>query len=257
VLTPKFEAVEVTRFQEIPRLGFSIRWLISRISAPFRGGAVPSHAGHYQVPSPNLSHRGGRGILLGLLLAFTPVAAYAQASAPPSPSQGAAAAASAQPASAPGAVQPGTAASAAASAPAVRGLPTPVGANLPPGQPEPLSLLAYLLIALAIVWFVAAIVGIVRLLMRPQQGPYAVAVPEPERDRPFLSFIMPFTALITVAIIVTVFGVSFLFLARISPKIFDTEVYPLAVDLFIVCFVMMVATILALRGGKDQHTEVH
>jgi hypothetical protein len=238
VLTPKFKAIQIPGFQEVPKLGFGIRLLISKISAPFRGGAVPSQAGHYQVPSPRLSDHGGRGtaFALGLLLALAPVSVFAQASAPP--------------ASAP-------AASAAASAPAVRGLPTPVGANLPPGQPEPLSLLAYLLIALAIVWFAAAIVGIVRLLMRPQQGPYAVAVPEPERDRPFLSFIMPFTALITVAIIVTVFGVSFLFLARISPKIFDTEVYPLAVDLFIVCFVMMVATILALRGGKDQHTEVH
>src|SRR5579884_2270740 len=145
----------------------------------------------------------------------------------------------------------------ASTGPTVRGLPTPVGSNLPPQQPEPLSLLAYLLIALAVVWFVAAIVGIVRLLMRPTRGPYAVAYPEPEQDRPFLSLIMPFGALITVAIIVTIFGVSFLMLARISPKMFDTEIYPLAVDLFIVCFVMFVATILALRGSKAEHPEVH
>jgi hypothetical protein len=214
-------------------------------------------------------------LITGLLLALTPAVAFAQASAPASP--GGAAVTSPSPAQAPGAVQPPAAASAPPSAaasaqpasepapaqpaastgPTVRGLPTPVGSNLPPQQPEPLSLLAYLLIALAVVWFVAAIVGIVRLLMRPTRGPYAVAYPEPEQDRPFLSLIMPFGALITVAIIVTVFGVSFLMLARISPKIFDTEIYPLAVDLFIVCFVMFVATVLASRGSKAEHPEVH
>src|SRR5439155_10037854 len=136
---------------------------MAKVSAAFGRGAMPSHLGNYGGPSPNLSHCGGRGIVLALLLlTLTPAVAFGQASAPGSApaSPGQAAATSPSPAQAPGAAQPPTAASApaaaagsaqpasqaaapqgaaaqpAASGPAVRGLPTPVGANLPPPQPE-------------------------------------------------------------------------------------------------------------------------
>jgi hypothetical protein len=140
---------------------------------------------------------------------------------------------------------------AAASAPAVRGLPTPVGGNAPRAAQEPVPLFAYLLIVLGAVWFFAAIAGIVRLLSRPRSGPYAASVPEPEMDRPFLSFIMPFAALVTVAIVVTVWGLIFLQTSHIS------ELYPLAIDLFVVCLVMLIATVASLRGGRQPRAEVH
>jgi hypothetical protein len=217
--------------------------------------------------------------IFALILTFgllgAPMTVFAQASAPASPGQ--AASASASPAQAPGAAQPSTAggsaaasgqpaagsaspaaapASAAAS-PAPAGAATPVGSNPPKETVESLPLLAWLLIVLAAIWFVAAIAGIIRLLMRPTTGPYAVALPAPEQDRHFLSFIMPFGAIITVFVILVCFGTLFLWLAGISPKAFDTEIYPLAVDLFIVCFVMFVATMLVLRGSRQSHSEVH
>ncbi|HEY8695054.1 MAG TPA: hypothetical protein VIR57_20175 [Chloroflexota bacterium] len=196
------------------------------------------------------------------LLAASPTSLFAQAaSAPGSPGQGATTG-SASPAQAPGAAQPPTAASAsaasagsvapaAASAPAVRGLPTPVGGNAPRAAQEPVPLFAYLLIVLGAVWFFAAIAGIVRLLSRPRSGPYAASVPEPEMDRPFLSFIMPFAALVSVAIVVTVWGLIFLQTSHIS------ELYPLAIDLFVVCLVMLIATVASLRGGRQPRAEVH
>lgn len=196
------------------------------------------------------------------LLTMSPLSAQAQtaSSAPASPAQ--AASASPSPAQAPGAPQPSTAAGSAqasgqpaASGPA--GVATPVGSNPPQEKPEGLPILAYLLIILAGVWFLAAIAGIIRLLARPTTGPYAVPLPPSETDRHFLSFVMPFGAIVTVGIILVAFGSLFLWLASISPKAFDTEIYPLAVDLFIVCFVMLVATVLALRGGGQPRTEVH
>ena len=79
----------------------------------------------------------------------------------------------------------------------------------------------------------------------------AASVPEPEMDRPFLSFIMPFAALVSVAIVVTVWGLIFLQTSHIS------ELYPLAIDLFVVCLVMLIATVASLRGGRQPRAEVH
>jgi len=62
---------------------------------------------------------------------------------------------------------------------------------------------------------------------------------------------MPFGALITVAIIVVVFGTSFLQLSHIS------DIYPLAVDLAVVCLVMLIATVAAMRGGSQHSSAVH
>ena len=202
------------------------------------------------------------------LLALTPAAALAQASAPASPAQGASASAKpsvgggALPGSAPASAsavasaaastgEASAAASAAPSGPAVRGVPTPVGGNAPKESVEPKPYFAYLLIVLGGIWFFAAIAGIVRLMSRPRGVAYTAAVPDAERDRPFLSFIMPFGALITVAIIVTVWGVLFLATSHLS------ELYPLAIDLFVVCLVMLIATVAALRGGARPGTEVH
>jgi hypothetical protein len=220
-----------------------------------------------------MTHR--RGGILALLLALClmalcPAAALAQASAPPSPGQ--AAGASAGPAGAAGAAQPSAAtkpsgeaqpaaasaapAASGASAPAVRAVPTPVGGNLTEPKSEPVSIFAWLLIALAAIWFIAAIIGIIRLLSRPRA--YAAAMPPAEQDRTFLTFIMPFAALVTVFAILSAFGLLFLWLARISPKMFDTEIYPLIVDLVIVCGVMFLATVAALKSSGGQHqTEVH
>jgi len=209
-------------------------------------------------------------LLLALVAPGAALAQSASASAKPAASvagqaSGAATAASPTAAASPG-QQAATSASGAAqpagapqpsAAAAPQGVATPVGANAPPPTQEPMSLFAYLLIALAIVWFVAAIAGIVRILMRPQRGPFAVPMPAQEQDRGFLSFIMPFGALITVAIIVVAFGSLFLWLASISPRAFDTEIYPFAVDLFIIAFVMFVATMLHLRGGGRSGSAVH
>jgi len=126
-----------------------------------------------------------------------------------------------------------------------------VGANPPKEQPEPISYFAYLLIVLAGIWFIGAIVGVMRLLMRPPRGPYPVTLPPNEADRPFLTLVLPFAALLTVAVIVVGFGTLFLGLSTIS------DIYPLAVDLFIVCLVMFIASILALRGSRGQPAEVH
>ncbi len=219
-------------------------------------------------------------VLAALLL--SPVSAFAQASAAPTPANSAASqsqapaspnqgtATSPNPQQAPGTVQstvPSAAPSAAGSAqpsagesapasasasasPATRAAPTPVGGNAPTTQQEPLSYLAYLLIVLAVIWFIAALVGIVRLLIRPPAG-QAAFIPDPEKDRPFLSFIMPFAALVTVGVIVTIWGVLFLWVSHYS------EIGVLAIDLFVVCFVMLIATILALRASRQAPTGVH
>ena len=212
--------------------------------------------------------RAGRGAIVALLAAvalmLTPVAVFAQTSAPASPAHGASA--SAKPSAGAGAL-PGSApasasavasaaastggASASASAPAVRGVPTPVGGNAPKELPEPTPYFAYLLIVLGGIWFFAAIAGIVRLMSRPRGVAYTADIPDAERDRPFLSFIMPFGALITVAVIVTIWGLLFLQTSHLS------ELYPLAIDLFVVCLVMLIATVAALRGGGQARTEVH
>jgi hypothetical protein len=226
------------------------------------------------------------GLFVALTLALMPTAALAQGvptpansaaskpQAPASPAQGAAN--SPSPAQAPGAVQPpaGASASAAAAGSAAptsgeasaqaasstspvpseapaRALPTPVGGNTPQEQQEPLPYFAYLLIILGVVWFFAAMAGIVRLMSRPRSPAYLASVPEAEQDRPFLSFIMPFGALITVAIVVTIWGMVFLQTSHIS------ELYPLAIDLFVVCLVMLIATAAALKGGGQPRTEVH
>jgi hypothetical protein len=218
-------------------------------------------------------------LTLGLLLG-SPVAALAQTSAgpspansagsgqttPASPSQGAAAsakpaagaaqqtggnAASASP-SAAGSAAPAAstaAQSAAPSASPVRAVPTPVGGNAPKETIESMSWFAYLLIVLAVIWFVAAIIGIVRLLSRPRT--MEAALPPPERDRPFLSFFMPLGALVTVFIILSIWGLLFLWVSHYS------ELYPLAIDLFVVCLVMLIATIAALREGGQPRSEVH
>jgi hypothetical protein len=182
-------------------------------------------------------------ILTFLALLLTPLSAFAQASAPASAAGSPAASASAPASAAP------TSASAAAS-PATRAAPTPVGGNAPTTQQEPLSYFAYLLIALAAIWFIAALVGIVRLLIRPPAG-QAELISDPERDRPFLSLIMPFAALLTVAVIVVGWGVLFLWVSSFS------EIGVLAIDLFVVCFVMLIATLMALRGSKPTQTGVH
>ncbi|HVA24406.1 MAG TPA: hypothetical protein VMW62_08435 [Chloroflexota bacterium] len=226
------------------------------------------------------------------LLTLTPASAFAQASAPASPGQGvttgsalpgqavganqppagasgapsaagsgapstgeASAAAAGSPAAVAAAQSPAASAPAAsapaASAPAVRGLPTPVGGNAPKEAQEPVPLFAYLLIALGIIWFFAAIAGIARLLSRPRGVAYTAGVPPLEQDRPYLSFIMPFVALISVGLIVTAWGLIFLQTSHIS------EVYPLAIDLFVVCLVMLIATVASLRGGRPPQIEVH
>jgi len=221
------------------------------------------------------------------LLTLTPASAFAQASAPASPGQGvttgsalpgqavganqppagasgapsaagsgapstgeASAAAAGSPAAVAAAQSPAASAP-AASAPAVRGLPTPVGGNAPKEAQEPVPLFAYLLIALGIIWFFAAIAGIARLLSRPRGVAYTAGVPPLEQDRPYLSFIMPFVALISVGLIVTAWGLIFLQTSHIS------EVYPLAIDLFVVCLVMLIATVASLRGGRPPQIEVH
>src|SRR5438552_1258757 len=109
VLTSKFESVEVPILKEIPELGFGVGLIMAKVSAAFGRGAMPSHLGNYGGPSPNLSHCGGRGIVLALLLlTLTPAVAFGQASAPGSApaSPGQAAATSPSPAQAPGAAQP-------------------------------------------------------------------------------------------------------------------------------------------------------
>jgi len=201
-------------------------------------------------------------VLALILIALTPLAALAQAT-----SAGSSAAASGAPASASAAAanspaasvsapaaasaQPAAAGASAGASTAPAGVATPVGSNPPKETPESLSLLAYLLIVLAGIWFLAAIAGIIRLLMRPTRGPYAVPLAPSEQDRHFLSFVMPFGALITVAIIVVVFGTSFLQLSHIS------DIYPLAVDLAVVCLVMLIATVAAMRGGSQHSSAVH
>jgi hypothetical protein len=153
-----------------------------------------------------------------------------------------------------GSAAPAAAPASPAAAPAPGGVATPVGSNpiTASESQEPVSYFAYLLIALAVIWFLAAIAGIVRLLLRPQTGPFAAPMPPNELDRPYLTFILPFASILTVAVIVVGFGTLFLGLSTIS------DVYPLAVDLFIVCLVMLIATTLALRrprGGTG--TAVH
>jgi hypothetical protein len=219
-------------------------------------------------------------VLTLALVAITPMSVFAQASGPPSPANSAGAGtvapaspgqgtgAAPNPASAAGAPQPAGAgaspaasnagsaapsagtASPSASAPTVRALPTPVGGNTPQQQQEPTSLFAYFLIALAVVWFFAALAGITKLMSRPR-GMLPTMMPAQESDRTFLSFIMPFAALLTVAVIVTIWGLIFLETSHAS------ELYPLAIDLFVVCFVMLIATVAALRGGSQPRSEVH
>src|SRR6185312_3370562 len=140
-------------------------------------------------------------------------------------------------------------ASPSASAPTVRAVPTPLGGNAEVQTREPLPLFAYLLIILGALWFFAALAGIMRLLSRPRT--MMEALPPAERDRPFLSFFMPLGALITVAVILSAWGLLFLWTAHFS------EIYPLAIDLFVVCLVMLIATVAALKGGGQTHTEVH
>ncbi|MBV8083650.1 MAG: hypothetical protein JO247_02430 [Chloroflexi bacterium] len=210
---------------------------------------------------------GALSAALLLLALFAPGVLAQSASAKPAGSVSPPASGAATAASPTAAASPGQQASASASAPqaagaaqpltaaAPAGVATPVGANAPQEQQEPISLFAYLLIALAIVWFLAAIGGIIRIMTRPTRGPYAQPLTPAESDRGFLTFVMPFIALITVAIIVVVFGTLFLWLAGISPRMFDTEIYPVIVDLFIIAFVMFVATMLALRqpGGQSSN----
>jgi len=50
---------------------------------------------------------------------------------------------------------------------------------------------------------------------------------------------------------VTIWGVLFLATSHVS------ELYPLAIDLFVVCLVMLIATVAALRSGAPSRTEVH
>ncbi|HLG71163.1 MAG TPA: hypothetical protein VK009_12125 [Chloroflexota bacterium] len=233
---------------------------------------APASPGQTQATSPSPAQAAGApqstsaSVLPSTAGSAAPAGGAAPASAGASAQAGASAAGSAAPAgaaasgsaaasaSAAGGAAPASgeaSASAAASVPAARALPTPVGANPTQETKEPLNWFAYLLIILAGVWFIAAIAGIIRLVTRPVSPAAAAAIPDAERDRPFLSFIMPFGALITVAIIVTCWGVLFLWLSSIN------EVYTLAVDLFVVCFVMLVATLMALAGGRKRPTEVH
>jgi hypothetical protein len=206
----------------------------AQASAPASQRTAPASPGQASVTSPSAAQAPG-----------APQPSTAAGSAAPS---GQPAAGSASPAAVP--------ASAAASAQPA-GVATPVGSNPPQESVESQPYFAYLLIILAGIWFLAAIAGIIRLLIRPTTGPYAVPLPPPEQDRHFLSFVMPFVAIITVFVILIAFGSLFLWLASISPRAFDTEILPLAVDLFIVCFVMLVATVLALRGSGQPQTEVH
>jgi hypothetical protein len=202
-------------------------------------------------------------LLIVLALFLAPGAALAQSAKPAASAAsvagqaaGAATAASPTAAASPGQAAAPSANPSAAAAPAPAGVATPVGANAPKQTEEPTSLFAYLLIALAVVWFLGAIGGIARILTRPR-GLYPQPLPATESDRVFLSFLMPFVALLTVIVILVAFGVLFLWLASISPRSFDTEVYPFAVDLFIICFVMFVATMLALRDGGKKPSAVH
>ena len=208
----------------------------------------------------------GRAVLIVLALCLaawvTPVVALAQSSGPQNgatpieqpqatPANQKAGGLAASPAASPAVgtpvpANPAAQPSAAAKAPPaglVAGVPTPVGANVPKETAPPTSLFAYLLIILAAIWFALALIGIYRLLTQPRyRGPYPVELPPSETSRSFLSFGMPFLALICLAIIIGAWGILFLQLARLG------ELYPLAVDLLIICLVMFVATFLALRG---------
>ena len=224
---------------------------LAQSASPSAASSVPGQAaGAATAASPAAAASPGQAA------AGSPAPAQAPGAPQPSAAGGSVpAAASAQPAA--GSAQPAGAPASASAAPAPAGVATPVGSNPPQEKPEGLSIFAYLLIVLAGVWLLASIAGIIRLMMRPTKGPYAAPMPPSERDRHFLSFGMPFQALLTVAVIVVAWGVLFLYLASISPKVFDTDLYPFAVDLFVVCLVMLIATIAALRGGSQTGTEVH
>ncbi|GEM_PF-5878859 len=143
--------------------------------------------------------------------------------------------------------QASSAASVSPAASVPPGVATPVGANPAVQQQEPVSMFAYLLIALAVLWFLIAVAGIIRLMTTPARGPYA-QLPPSEADRHFLSFGMPFVTIITVAIIVGFWGILFLFIGSYS------EVYTLAVDLLVVCGVMLIATMAALRASRQHRS---
>ena len=183
-------------------------------------------------------------VLMLTLLAMTPLTALAQASTQPAvaPSAGASAAGSVAP-------QPASA-QASQAGPTVRALPTPVGGNITPPAQEPVSIFAWLLIGLAVLWFFAAMVGITRRMSRPR-GMLASPLPPQESDRNYLSFLLPLAALVTVGIIVGIWGMLFLWTSH------ESELYPLAIDLFVVCFVMLIATLAALKGGGQPRAEVH
>ncbi|MHB8618796.1 MAG: hypothetical protein ACYDAG_04360 [Chloroflexota bacterium] len=137
---------------------------------------------------------------------------------------------------------------------------TPVGSNIQKVQPEPVSLFAYALIVVAALWLVFSLIGIVRLLTRPGVrglgGSYypvsAADIPPAEKGRGFLSFGAPFVVLACVFVLVVGWGNLFLALP---------ELYTLVGDFLIICLVMGIATLLALRGGASGsgsgHSELH
>ena len=188
-----------------------------------------------------------------------PAAPSASASAAPSASASAAPSASASAApSASASTAPSASASAGASPvastpaspAAVVAASQPVGANAPTEKREPISLFAYLLIALAAIWFLYAIYKIIRLLLRPPAASI-MQLPPAETGRGFLSFVMPYLAIACVLALIVGWGKLFLWAATYS------DWYTLGVDLFVICAVMAIAAFAATKGSGGPGPAVH
>jgi len=202
--------------------------------------------------------------LAAALLVFAPTLTLAQsapaasaatsaAPAAPSASASASAAPSASASTAPSASASAGAspvASTPASPAAVVAASQPVGANAPTEKREPISLFAYLLIALAAIWFLYAIYKIIRLLLRPPAASI-MQLPPAETGRGFLSFVMPYLAIACVLALIVGWGKLFLWAATYS------DWYTLGVDLFVICAVMAIAAFAATKGSGGPGPAVH
>ncbi|MGH2364211.1 MAG: hypothetical protein ACRDGF_01640 [Chloroflexota bacterium] len=124
-----------------------------------------------------------------------------------------------------------------------------MGANAPTEKPEPISLFAYLLIALAAIWFLYAIYKIIRLLLRPPAA--SMELPPAESGRGFLSFVMPYLAIACVLALIVGWGKLFLWAGTFS------DWYTLGVDLFVICLVMAIAAFAATKGSGGRGAAVH
>ncbi len=126
----------------------------------------------------------------------------------------------------------------------------PVGAIVPTETLQQPNFLVYLLVALAALFAIYAILNMLRLLFAPPPAVVA-AMPPAETGRAFLSFVMPFLAIIVVLGVVICWGELFLWAASFS------EWYTLGIDLFVVCLVMAIATLMAMRTSRGGDSAVH